>query len=184
LGQRIEHCETINASRGGLLVACREAHTAGHSLWVTFPFDADASALQPEVVARVVRTDTWSGGREKPWAVALQFGRPEHLPIGGNGRNRGVAKENGAGRNIALPIRVRPRNMPWHEDAMTMEAAPGKVKFSTNREYAFGERLWISFVSDGAAPRAGDEEWEGEVTGIEMDADSESVTVTVRRRKA
>jgi PilZ domain len=184
LGQRIEQCETINASRGGLLLACREGHSAGHPLWVTFPFDADASAMQPEVLARVVRSDTASESREKPWAVALQFERAEHLSIGGNGKNRGVAKQNGAGRNIALPIRVRPRNVPWHEEAMTMEASPGKVKFLTNREYAFGERLLISFVSSSAATWAGDEEWEGEVTGIEMDADSDSVTVTVRRRKA
>jgi len=181
LGQRIEHCETINASRGGLLVACQEEHSPG-PLWVTFPFDADASAMQPEVLARVLRRDAAGEGNGACWAVALQFEQPEILP-GRNGRNRGVAKRNGAERNIALPIRVRPPNVPWHEEAMTFEVAPGKVRFVTHREYAFGERLLVSFAARSDAPWSGDDEWEGEVTGIEMDANSDSVTVTVRRRK-
>ena len=181
LGQRIEQCETINASRGGLLVECHEVHGAGFPLWVTFPFDPDASAAQPEVPARVVRSNAASQGKAERWTVALEFERAPGLP-GSNGKGSGIAKKNGA-RNIALPIRVRPPNMPWHEEAMTFEVAPGKVKFVTNREYAFGERLLISFDARSDAPWSGDEEWEGEVTGIEMDATSDSVTVTVRRKK-
>jgi hypothetical protein len=180
LGQQVEQCETINASRGGLLVECREGHGAGFPLWVTFPFDADASTLQPEVPARVVRSNDASDGKAARWAVALQFERAAGLP-GNNGKH--VAKKNGA-RNIALPIRVRPPNMPWHEEAMTFEVAPGKVRFLTNREYAFGERLLISFDARSDAPWSGDEEWEGEVTGIEMDANSDSVTITVRRKRS
>src|SRR5262250_1435138 len=67
LGQRIEHCETINASRGGLLVACHEAHSPGHPLWVTFPFDVEASALQPEVLARVLRRDAVGESSQEGW---------------------------------------------------------------------------------------------------------------------
>ena len=181
LGQRIEQCETINASRGGLLVECYEGHGAGFPLWVTFPFDPDASAAQPEVAARVVRSSAASKDKAERWAVALEFDRAPGLPDR-NGKSSALAKKNGA-RNIALPIRVRPPNMPWHEEAMTFEVAPGKVKFVTNREYAFGERLLISFDARSDAPWSGDEEWEGEVTGIEMDANSDSVTVTVRRKK-
>jgi hypothetical protein len=178
LGQRIEQCATINASRGGLLVECRAAHAAGFPLWVTFPFDPEASAAQPEVLARVVRRDAASEAKADRWALALQF---EQAPTANNAKNAGGAKKNGE-RNIALPIRVRPPNMPWHEEAMTFEVAPGKVKFVTNREYAFGERLLISFDARSDAPWSGDEEWEGEVTGIELDANSDSVTVTVRRK--
>ena len=183
LGQRIEQCETINASRGGLLVVCRDAHSAGHPLWVTFPFDAEASATQPEVAARVVRRDAATGTDGERWNVALKFEQSGILP-GRNGENSGISRKNGAGRGIALPIRVRPPNVPWHEEAMTFEVAPGKVRFVTNREYAFGERLLISFDARSDAPWSGDEEWEGEVTGIEMDASSDSVTVTVRRKSA
>ena len=181
LGQRIEQCETINASRGGLLVQCQQAHEPGHSLWVTFPFDPETSSMQPEVPARVVRSEERKQSQPQSWRLALQFDRPD-VSRNRNGQNSDTAKKNGTGRSIALPIRVRPLNVPWHEEAMTFEVAPGKVRFVTNREYAFGERLLISFDSRSDAPWSGDEEWEGEVTGLEMDANSDSVTVTVRRR--
>jgi len=57
LGQTTEICETRNASRGGLLVPCKENHATGMSLWVTFPFDATLPFGQPEVLARVVRSE-------------------------------------------------------------------------------------------------------------------------------
>jgi hypothetical protein len=138
--------------------------------------------MQPEVAARVVWRDAATGTDGERWNVALQFEQSGILP-GRNGKNSGISRKNGE-RNIALPIRVRPPNVPWHEEAMTFEVAPGKVRFVTNREYAFGERLLISFDARSDAPWSGDEEWEGEVTGIEMDASSDSVTVTVRRKPA
>lgn len=137
--------------------------------------------MQPEVPARVVWNEARTPSEPPSWTVALQFDRP-NVARNRNGQNTDTSKKNGAAKGIALPIRVRPPNVPWHEEAMTFEVAPGKVKFVTNREYAFGERLLISFDSRSDAPWSGDEEWEGEVTGIEMDADSDSVTVTVRRR--
>src|ERR1700688_3551754 len=36
-GQKTEVCETVNVSRGGLLVPCQEVHAEGMPLWVTFP---------------------------------------------------------------------------------------------------------------------------------------------------
>ena len=55
LGQKIELCETIDVSRGGLLLSSKEPHAAGVPLWVTFPYDALLPDGQPEVLARVVR---------------------------------------------------------------------------------------------------------------------------------
>lgn len=183
LGQRTEQCETENASRGGLLVVCSDAPATDHSLWVTFPFDAEASGLQPEMPARVVRKEAAKGRAAHSWKLGLRFEPPAYAGLSGNGQSRGE-KKNGAGRNLALPIRVRPASMPWHEAVMTLEVSPEKVKFVTNREYAFGERLLVSFDSRSDAPWSGDEEWEGEVSGIEMDASSDAVTVTVRRKSA
>jgi hypothetical protein len=140
--------------------------------------------LQPEVLVRVVRSEPNSEVAPTAWRVGLQFERTSHQTLSGNGQDRGKEKKNGAGRNIALPIRVRPRSVPWHEEVMTMDVSPGRVKFVTHREYSFGQRLLVSFDSRSDAPWAGDQEWEGEVTGIEMDADSDSVTVTVRKRPA
>ncbi len=55
-GQKIELSETLDVSRGGLLLTTRELHSAGASLWVTFPYDASLPDGQPEVLARVVRS--------------------------------------------------------------------------------------------------------------------------------
>jgi len=55
LGQKIELGETIDVSRSGLLVSTKESHTAGITLWVTFPYDASLSDGQPEILARVAR---------------------------------------------------------------------------------------------------------------------------------
>jgi hypothetical protein len=57
LGQKIEMVQTIDVSRGGLLVSTQDAHSSGTSVWVTFPFDASLGDGQPEVVAHVVRCD-------------------------------------------------------------------------------------------------------------------------------
>src|SRR6476646_6083502 len=56
LGQKTEFCETLNVSRAGLLVPCKENHAAGTSLWITLPFDATLPFGKPEVLARVVRS--------------------------------------------------------------------------------------------------------------------------------
>jgi hypothetical protein len=57
LGQKIELGETIDVSRGGILVTAREFHTPGVSVWVTFPYDVSLADGQPEIPARVVRCD-------------------------------------------------------------------------------------------------------------------------------
>ena len=54
-GQKTEVCTTVDVSRGGVLVPCREPHAEGMPLWVTFPYDNSLIVGQPEVFARVVR---------------------------------------------------------------------------------------------------------------------------------
>ena len=56
LGQKIELCETFDASRNGLLVFTKAPHVTGVPLWVTFPYDASPPDGQPEVLAHVVRS--------------------------------------------------------------------------------------------------------------------------------
>src|SRR6267378_3651531 len=53
--QKIELAETIDVSRGGLLVSTKEPHTSGVPLWVTFPYDASLGDGQPEMLATIVR---------------------------------------------------------------------------------------------------------------------------------
>jgi hypothetical protein len=55
-GQKTEVCDTVNVSRGGVLVPCQELHAVGMSLWVTFPYDPAIPYSQPEILAKVVRS--------------------------------------------------------------------------------------------------------------------------------
>jgi hypothetical protein len=182
LGQLTEQCATINASRGGLLLLCAGSHEVGHPLWVTFPFDRGAQGAQPEAFAVVVREQSACESELERFHVAVRFEAAPRAAIAGNGTRRTGEKKNGGGGHLALPIRVRPQHIPWHEEAMTLEVSPERLKFRTNREYAFGERLLVSFVERSDAPWSGDEEWDAVVTGIEMAAGSDSLLVTVRRK--
>ena len=65
---------------------------------------------------------------------------------------------------------------------MTVEVARDQLKFRTNREYQFGERLMISFVTRSDAPWSGDGEWETEVVAIEVESGSDTLQVTVRKK--
>ncbi len=56
-GQKIELGETLDVSRGGLLVSTKEPHSPGVMVWVTSPFDASLRDGQPEIFARVVRCE-------------------------------------------------------------------------------------------------------------------------------
>ena len=184
LGQKTEQCETINVSRGGLLLSCNDVPGEGHPLWVTFPFDPAASSAQPETLARVVRRaeshEEISASASARWKAALQFEATAHLTRR-NGGWKTKASGNGAGNKIALPIRVRLEHIPWPEEAMTVEVENDKLKFLTNREYNIGQRLLISFVSGRAAPWDGEGEWETQVSAVEMEPGNESMYVTVRK---
>ena len=186
LGQRTEKCETINVSRGGLLLACNDVPGEGHPLWITFPFDPEASGAQPETLARVVRRVEASAESSAQltgrWKAALQFEATAHLQPRRKGSRGAQAKQNGAGSKIALPIHVRPEHIPWAEEAMTVEVDREKLKFLTNREYELGQRLLVSFDSPSEAPWSGEGEWETRVTGIEMEAGKESLYVTVQKK--
>jgi hypothetical protein len=164
------------------LLACNELHGAGLPLWVTFPFDPGASGAEPETLARVVRCFRAADKNQANFNVALHFEGTAQARMKRNGSSGVSEKRNGSGHRIALPIRVRPQNVPWHEEAMTIEVDRDKIKFLTNREYSLGDQLRVSFVSGSGAPREDDEEWETRVTGIEMEAGSDAVRVTVRKR--
>jgi hypothetical protein len=182
LGQCTDQCETINVSRGGLLLACEEPHGVGHSVWITIPFDPQSAGAQPETLARVVRCSPLSAEKLPGWNVAMHFAETPHTQTKKNGRAGSEKNQNGAVAKISLPIRVRPLHVPWHEDAMTLEVSRDKLRFVTNRQYGFGQSLLISFDASGEAPWTGDGEFETQVTGIEMEAGSESLCVTVRKR--
>jgi hypothetical protein len=84
-GQKTEVCTTVDVSRGGMLVPCREHHADGVSLWVTFPYDPSLIVGQPEILARVVRA-----------AVVVRDEAARKRNRNGNGHSNGHHK-NGTG---------------------------------------------------------------------------------------
>ncbi len=147
---------------------------------MTFPFDAAAPDMQPEVLARVVRCQsarvTDNGGEE----IAVHF---EGIPRPGNlgERKASSVAENGTGRRVSLPIRVRPRHIMWHEEAMTLEVSAEKMKFVSNRVYAPGETLLVTFVNADAKPWQGTGNIPATIVDIERLPHSTSLVITLKR---
>src|ERR1700746_3670691 len=94
LGQRTDQCETVNVSRGGLLLACQEAHGVGHPVWITIPYDPQTSGAQPETLARVVRCFPAAEERASGWNVAMHFEGAEHTSTRSNGRKGAKVNQN------------------------------------------------------------------------------------------
>jgi len=181
-GQMTEVCETVNVSRGGILVPCQQNHAAGISLWVTFPYDASMPFGQPEISARVVRstrtalTVLLADGREAlpagagenitaefgardgnnphASAAALRFDITPHAATNGNG-HREIERRTSPRRALAVPIRVRPEHMPWFEETMTLDFSKEGLRFLSSREYQLGQRLMVSFEDPAASPWPG-----------------------------
>ena len=116
------------------MLACKQAHGVGHPLWVTIPFDPENASAQPETLARVVRCEPLNGGDDPGWNVAMEFEGVAGNKSASNGNQDARKNRNGKGTALALPIRVRPADVPWHEEAMTVEVWRDKLQFVTNRE--------------------------------------------------
>jgi hypothetical protein len=214
--QKIELAETIDVSRGGLLVSTKEPHTSGVPLWVTFPYDASLGDGQPEMLATIVRCGdvlevvraTYAREKVKSekamaaersakldqivrahgisdapatFAVAIQF--EEHA----NGHWNGYAVRNEPERRgtprraLAVPVRVRPAQIPWFEEAMTIDFSAESLRFRSHREYAVGEELKIKFADSTRKPWPGNGEFSSKVVRVAPATDTFALDVSVCR---
>jgi PilZ domain len=277
-GQKTEVCASVDVSRGGMLVPCREPHAEGMTLWVTFPFDASLTVGQPEVLARVVRAvvvvrdDATVAPKKKN---GNGHGNGHHANgnglngHGGNGNGNGHKNGNGNGhhgdgaavfrspsatdaaaiesarqvsddhanvvdetsgaevggvevapaeefltllalrfeidaarqraaahaivslrdverraaprRPFVVPVRVRTEQMPWFEETMTIDCSSDGLRFRSNREYARGEFLFVSFEGAATSPWQGVTESLLRVVRIESEPDVAELRVAVCR---
>lgn len=181
-GQKTELCETLNVSRDAILVPCREAHAPGMPLWVTFPYDALASYDQPEILARVVRSaEAAEGELDRGPAAALRFEIAPHPVSNGNGRPRGLERRTSARRRLALPIHVRPGDIPWFEEAMTVDVSADGLLFLSSREYEPGHPLFVSFEPSASVPWLGAKEFRSIVVRAERMPQTPALAVAIRR---
>lgn len=199
LGQKTEVCETVDASRGGLLVPCHESHATGMTLWVTFPYDISLGDGQPEILAKVVRSAENSNGSRSTngkklgvappksnglheAAVAVHFEISPGRASNGKGQPRQQERRASARRPLSMPVRVRPQNIPWFEEAMTVDVSTEGLRFVSNREYQVGEHLFTSFEPyAAAAPWPGAKEFRSRVVRVEGVPQSPTLAVSVCR---
>ena len=214
--QKIELAETIDVSRGGLLVSTKEPHTSGVPLWVTFPYDASLGDGQPEMLARVVRcvevleVVRATYAREKvqsenakaaehsakldqiaralgicdapaTFAVAIQFEEHANGEWNGHAVRREPERRGSPRRALAVPVRVRPAQIPWFEEAMTIDFSAKSLRFRSHREYAVGEHLKIRFADSSRKPWPGNGEFISEVVRVAPALDTFALDVSVCR---
>jgi len=207
-GQKTEVCDTLNVCRGGVLVPCEEAHAPGATLWITFPYDASVPYGQPEILARVVWFDgaernahagngsedaaahptsatsshaTRNGNAAHGPAAALRFEIASHAHSNGNGHKREYERRASARSRLALPVRVRPENIPWFEETMTLDVSSEGLCFLSNREYEPGQHLIASFDPTTSLPWAGTRECRTRVVRVEPMPQSAVLVVAIRR---
>jgi hypothetical protein len=190
-GHKTELCETLNISRSGMLVPCEEFHAAGVSLWVTFPYDASLPDGQPEVVARVVRSTR--AGEFAPGhavrnaevcpqpAAALHFEVAPYAGANGNGHFAEHERRANLRRRMALPMHARLEDIPWFEEAMTVDVSAEGVLFLGSREYQAGQYLLVSFGASAFAPWPFARESRCVVVHVEFVSGSSALAVGVRR---
>lgn len=177
LGQKTQLCETLDVSRGGLLVPSPETHAPGVQLWVTFPYDASIRDAQPEILAKVVRC---VNGEREP-AVALHLDVAPYAISNGDVHGLNAERRASVRRRLALPIHVRPEHILWFEEAMTLDISDEGVRFLSSREYACEEKLRVAFQTLEVGPWRKGVEFASEVVRAEKIAESSTLAVSVRR---
>jgi hypothetical protein len=159
LGMRLEITETIDVSRDGLLLHCREDPFAMTSrVWILFPFNATAvGEIEPETPARIVRTERDPSGG---YRVGVQLQPPRRAT-----RTPGQSERRTSPRvPFSLPIFVRPAGTPWPEETMTRDYSRTGVRFETSHIYTEGE---IVLAKMPWGERAEDGEISGRIVRVE-----------------
>jgi hypothetical protein len=163
LGLESETLETLDAGRGGLLVASREPRAEGTLVWATFPYDAGAAAAEPETSAHVARARTTPSGCYLAGIEFSDLSKPEHragvpqLSANATTRNShsGPDRRRQSRNQLALLIRVRGADPSWPDDAMTMDISRSGLQFCTLRVYEHREIVKLT-LPRGAWSSAGD----------------------------
>jgi len=148
LGSLLEVSQTLDASRGGLLVYRADSCMVGTRVWVTFPFDPAATEAQPEMAARVVRVkNTPSGGHLVALRLETHPSRDGFLVPFERRKSPRVP--------LGLPVRVRPADTLWPEETMTLEVSEGGLTVESARLCQPGDNVRVQ-MPNGQWTRAGE----------------------------
>jgi hypothetical protein len=138
LRQTTEITETLDISRGGLLVYSIDGSHTGRPLWLTFPFESSMALPEPETRAHVLRVERRPAGGN---FLAIGFNSPA---IVGNAAKPPVERRFFSRTVIGVPIAVREISCPWAEEAMTLDISVDGLSFITPRIYNLGDTVKVA----------------------------------------
>ena len=148
LGMRMEIRRTIDASRDGIRFPRTESCEIGCRVWVTFPFDTNAFAAQPETPAHVVRADQ---NAQRGYDISLQLELPPRRTEPAKNRERRTCSRI----TFGVPIFVRATGSPWPEESMTHDISRAGARFESAHIYATGDTI-LAKIPWGEWERAGE----------------------------
>jgi hypothetical protein len=145
------------------------------------------NALEQERSAKLDQLACAVGLADGPgtFAVAVQFesrnGNHSRGDSNGDFHRKEFERRSTPRRALAVPIHVRPREIPWFEEAMTIDYSAKSMRFRSHREYQPGEQLKIAFEDPVSAPWAGAGEFLSKVVRVAPGPESIALEVSVCR---
>lgn len=115
------------------------------------------------------------------FAVAVEFKERAHAASNGNTPRSGPERRSSPRRALAVSIRVRPEQIPWFEEAMTIDLSKNGIRFRTCREYQPGDHLKIAFGEAASSLWAGRGEFRCQVVRVAPAPDGFGLEVIVSR---
>ncbi len=139
LRQLTEVSETLDVSRGGLLVRSANDCCSGAPLWVTFPYDSSLSSNLPEIPARIARVERLS---EDAHLIAVTL--EPSVTVNGSGPKPPTERRRSPRVPISFPVAFRQSSRPWAEETMTLDISSRGIRLTTFRVYSEGEKVLVT----------------------------------------
>ena len=142
-----------------------------------------ASASEQERSAKLDQLARAIGISDAPptFAVAFHFEVLPRTSPNGNTHQGDAEQRKSIRKPLAIPIRVHPEQIPWFEEAMTLDVSETGMRFRSQREYASGDRLKIVFEDAASAPWRGAKEFLSRVVRVTPIAGSAALEIIVHR---
>src|SRR5882724_8688135 len=110
----------------------------------------------------------------RTFRVAIQFEEHTNAQSNGHAVRSEPERRGSPRRDLAVPVRVRPAQIPWFEEAMTIDFSAKSLRFRSHREYAVGEQLKIRFDDSTRKPWPGNGEFSSKVVRVAPATDTRS----------
>jgi PilZ domain len=115
------------------------------------------------------------------FAVAIHLEGHQRSASNGNVHRGEPEKRSSMRKALAIPVRVHPEQIPWFEEAMTIDISAKGMRFRSQREYALGDHLKIAFEGPASAPWHGTREFLSKVVRVAPVEGSAALDVSVCR---